>query len=221
MKNILCLVVITCVILCFLSACTGSNYNVRYLIDETSIYQTSNKEVVDSSRYYCIYRENTTSMRYEIYNSNGAVVLSDITDKPLKIEMLDMNIVDISVGMGTGLAKHKYYSVDKNLFSEEFLYVLSNSNELVAYIDVPKEQPFENRKLVVQNIFDKDVFYREYQINFSRVDTPVIEAVFSEDGSSLHLTYLSGEDLTQISQIIKFNRTRGRFETTEKVGVLS
>ncbi|MFR6298733.1 MAG: hypothetical protein ACLUML_05835 [Acutalibacteraceae bacterium] len=50
----------------------------------------------------------------------------------------------------------------------------------------------ENRKVVVQNIFDKSLFYEEFKLDFSNVDTPVIEAKFSKDGASLLLTYLSG-----------------------------
>ena len=160
------------------------------------------REIVDSGKYYCIYQEYITRVSYEIYDSQGKVVLSETTDRPLKINMVNDDTLDISIGFGTGIVSHQYYSVDKNVFSQEFLYVLSNSDELVAYIDIPEEKPFENRKVVVQNIFDKNIFYKDFQLEFSHVDTPVIDATFSKDGTALQLTYLSGEERTQTSTVL-------------------
>ena len=111
--------------------------------------------------------------------------------------MVNDDIVDIEIVMGTGITIHKYYGVEENVFSREFLYVLTNSDKLVAYIDVSKEKPFENRKIIVQDIFDKNSFCKEFQLDFSDVDTPVMEAMFSKDGTSLQLTYLSGEEQKQ------------------------
>jgi len=104
--------------------------------------------------------------------------------------------------MGTGITIHKYYNANENIFSGKFTNVLTNSDKLIAYIDVSKENPLENRKVVVQNIFDKSLFYEEFKLDFSNVDTPVIEAEFSKDGASLLLTYLSGEKQTQTSEIL-------------------
>ena len=64
------------------------------------------------------------------------------------------------------LQLHKYYDANENIFSGEFTNVLTNSDKLIAYIDVSKENPLENRKVVVQNIFDKSLFYERVQIRF-------------------------------------------------------
>lgn len=73
---------------------------------------------------------------------------------------------------------------------------------MIAYIEVPEEQPFENRQVVVKNVFDKELFYNEYELDFSKIDTPVLDASFSEDGTSLQLTYLSGNDQIEISKTL-------------------
>ena len=111
--------------------------------------------------------------------------------------MISDDTIDIGIDMGTGITIHKYYDANENIFSGEFTNVLTNSDKLIAYIDVSKENPLENRKVVVQNIFDKSLFYEEFKLDFSNVDTPVIEAEFSKDGACLLLTYLSGEEQTQ------------------------
>lgn len=155
------------------------------------------KEIIDSGKYYRIYKLNTNQTGYDIYNADGAIVLSEKTDRPLEVNMINDDIINIEIGMGTGIAIHTYYSVGENVFSQEFTYVLSNLDELIAYIDVSEENPLENRKIIVQNIFDKSLFYKEFQLDFSNVDTPVIEAKFSNDGRNLQLTYISGGNQMQ------------------------
>lgn len=128
--------------------------------------------------------------------------MSDETDRPLRINMLCDDIVDIRIGMGTGVAVHKYYDAARNIFSQEYCYVLTAKEDLVAFIDVPEKEPFKNRKVVVRNIFDKCLFYKEYYLDFSNVDTPVIDAEFSNDSTSLRLTFLSGEAQTETFEIL-------------------
>lgn len=185
------LYLLVCVLFCFISACSP-NKNVENSDPEQI-------EIIDSGTYYRIYKGNINQVCYDIYNTEGEIVLSEKTDRPLKINMINDDIIDIEIGMGTGITIHKYYGVGENIFSQEFQYVLSNLDKLIAYIDVQTEKPFENRKVIVQNIFDKRLFYKEFQLDFSNVDTPVTEALFSKDGTSLQLTYLSGEEQTQIA----------------------
>lgn len=177
------------VLFCFLTAC--SPYS--------NLKQT---QIIDSGKYYRIYKENDNQVRYEIYNPEGKIALSEKTDRPIEINMISDDTIDIGIDMGTGITIHKYYNANENIFSGEFTNVLTNSDKLIAYIEVSKETPFENRKVVVQNIFDKSLFYEEFKLDFSNVDTPVIEAKFSKDGACLLLTYLSGEKQTQTSEIL-------------------
>lgn len=203
MKRYLCLLI--CIFSCFIAACSFQKDIEDSSLNEFKTNLSSNKEIVASGKYYRIYKDSKTQVYYDIYNLNGEIVLSETTERPLTIDMLSANIVDIGIGMGTGLTVHRYYNVERNLFSQEFSYVLSNLNEFVAYIDVPKKSSFENRKLIVQNAFDRNSFYKEFQLDFSHVDTPVIQAAFSKDGSSLELTYLSEENQLQVSKILKLD----------------
>ncbi len=172
---------------------------VRYSFCVMPAFSTQNEpeqtENIETGTYYRIYKGDNSYLCYDVYNAEKETVLSEKTDRPLKISMINDNIIDIEIGMGTGIAIHTYYNVDKNVFSREFSYVLSVSDDLIAYIDVPEENPMNNRKVIVQNIFDKNLFYKEFELDFSDVDTPVVNATFSED--ALQLTYLSGETQTQ------------------------
>lgn len=196
MKKTLCILV--GVLFCFIV--------VYSLYENISNNKSEQMEVLDSGKYYRIYKGSTNQIRYDIYNYGGEIVLSEETEHPLEIRTINGNIIDIEIGMGTGITIHKYYDVDENVFSQEFQYVLSNLEQLIAYVDVPKANPLENRKVIVRNIFDKQLFYKEYELDFSYVDTPVIEAKFSRDGAALHLTYLSGEQKTQVSTVLELSQ---------------
>ena len=202
MKKLLCLFV--CILCCFMSACRDKNTVADNATTETTVLQYEEKGLMDYGEFYRIYKETEFRMHFHIYNSWGEIVRSESTDKPLKIDMLNDDLVDIGIGMGTGLVVHRYYSVEKNEFSQEFTYVVANRNELVAYIE---GDSLVNRKVVIRNIFDRKAFYREFSLDFSPVDTPVEEATFLEDGTSLILTYLSGKDQTQVTETLTLQDT--------------
>ena len=161
------------------------------------IFSNSNT-MIQNSKFYKIYENNITDVIYEIYDINNEIMYSDSTENPLKIDMLNNTIIDVSIGMGTGITIHKYFDIENRLVSDEYSYVLANYDNLVAYIDVPKENSFENRKIAVHNKFDKNVFYKEFDMDFSDVDTPITYARFIENGKVLEITYLSGAN-----QIVK------------------
>ena len=145
-----------------------------------------------NKKYYKIEKLELTKVRYYIYDSNGNIVLSDETDRPLDISMLGDNIVDICIGMGTGISIHKYYDIENNRFSEEYSYVAASSENLVAYIDTSMEKPLFNRVLVVRDIFDKNIFYKSFVLDFSpTVDDPIVSATFTDGESELEVIYLS------------------------------
>jgi len=188
MKRILCLVI--CIFTCFMFGCSSNN--------DTNESNREKREVIEEAEYYRVYKGTLTEVCYEIYDTNGKVVLSKETDNLVEIDMLNNHIVLIKTGLGTGISNYKYYDASKGVFSQDYTYVLANTNDLVAYMEVPKENPMENRKVVVQNMFDKVLFYKEYQLDFARIDTPVIKALFLNNGTQIQLTYLSGEDQTKI-----------------------
>lgn len=78
------------VLFCFLTAC--SPYS--------NLKQT---QIIDSGKYYRIYKENNNQVRYEIYNPEGKIALSEKTDRPIEINTIGGDIIDIGIGMGTEL----------------------------------------------------------------------------------------------------------------------
>ncbi len=166
----------------------------------------SQKDVVDSGKNYKIYKTNLTEVNYQIFNNKNEVVLHEQTDRPLKINIIDDGILDIAKGMGTGITVHKYYDTEKDVFSNEFMYVLGAYKNIISYIEISDKMPRENRKIVFRNIFEPEFYREEFVLNFANVDTPVIVANFSEDGKSFTVKYLSGNEQKEVTEVLELNR---------------
>ncbi len=153
--------------------------------------------------YFAIVQVDDFSYAYRIYNREGEMVRKEMTESRLpEITMLSEDIVDIRMGYGTGLASHLYYDVNSDRFSDVMEYVIASAGRRIAYMDIPTEFPLENRKIVIRDIFDETAYYQEVFLNFAKVDTPVVTAAFSEDGSQLLITYLKGDKQSETSEII-------------------
>jgi len=200
-------------LLCFIMMLSLISCNTENAIEATNPPDNSDKATAPSKQHYKIEKLDLTKVRYYIYDTNGNTVLSDETDRPLDISMLGDNIVDICIGMGTGISIHKYYDVQNNRFSEEYSYVAAASGNLVAYIDTSMEDPMINRVLVVRDIFDKNIFYKSFGLDFSpTVHDPIESASFSDGEAELDVVYLSERPPVPLSITLPIRHASGEGE---------
>ncbi len=181
------------VFLIFISACSNNSVdhpNSSQTTDNSQTLHLEDGEIINQGEFFRVYKMSANQVKYIIYDKLGNIVFSNSIHKPLTIHMIDASTLDIGIGYGSGITVHQYYHTDQGVFSQEFQYVLATSNGLVAYMDVPEKQSFEKRKIVVQDIFDKKTYYKEFFLDFAQIDTPVISAEFSKDHKQLHLEYL-------------------------------
>lgn len=186
MKKLNC--IIMCLLLLLLTACSVSENSNASIITKNE--DAIERSLIESSDYYKLY-DNTLSETLEIYNSKGELVRTITTEEPISITMLNKSIIDISIGKGTGLTKHTYYSVKLDDFSDDFSYVICASNELIAYVGISKDG-LDNKTLIVQNIFNENRYYKEFIGAFDQVDTYELSSMsgeFSQDFSTLTVHY--------------------------------
>lgn len=191
-----------------LTGCSSSvsGHDFQGTKDSLGTNNTSYPNVVLSSDSYIITEEQPFVYRYTIFNSEGETVLNETVDGRMpSISMLNTDIIDVSVGYGTGIVKHIFYSISRDRLSEPFEYVVAASDQIVAYIDVPPKDPFEGRRLIIRDIFDSTVFCEEFTFDFSRVDTPVVATEFCNNGAQLQLTYLAGEEQIETTITLTLN----------------
>lgn len=170
---------------------------------ETDFYET---KVICDEEFFKLLQVGPFSFEYTIFDKEGNVAESQMVDnKSIKIDMLENEIIDIHIGMGTGIVQHRYYSIQLNQFSEIYQYVIAVSYDTIAYIDVPRESPMDGRHVIVQNIFDTSQKLGEFSFDFARIDTPVTNAEFLQDETRLQITYLRGEDQAETTEMIDLN----------------
>ena len=143
-------------------------------------------------KYYEIEDLELSSKAYRIYNDEGSLVLEAQTERPLQISMLGRYILEIRIGMGTGISVCRYYDALNDRFSEEYTYVAAATQNFVVYLDGTS---LADRKLVVRDLFDGKVFYKEYSLDFSpNCHTPIESAAFIAGECELLLSYLAGAE---------------------------
>lgn len=171
MKYVLILSILIVLLLC--SCVTKANFVKN--IDRNSF------EVVDdeNSRYGFLIYDNDNSVLYRENNIEQPVYLTK-----------NNSLITISIDYGTGLQSTRFFDLNTRMMSEEFWYVASNNDDLVAYI---AGDDLDNRTLVIRNIFDENEFFYQTNIDFARIDTPIKNAEFLSD-NSLKIEYINSEN---------------------------
>ncbi len=130
-------------------------------------------ETVKSGKLYRFYEKENDMNRYlEIYNSEGKTVHSEKTLRPIDVNEIDEDLIEITVGYGTGLAGHRYYSAQRDLLSEEIFYVIANYGSLVVYLD----GELEARTVAVRDAFEAEPIFIANIPLPTTTDMPIIDA---------------------------------------------
>ena len=168
---------------------------------------TENTELIQSEKHFQIYKyKNAVNKHfYRILDTNGNTVISETTTHPLSISIIEDDIIDISTGFGASVCQHQYYDIEKNTLSEPFGDVFATSREMIVYMNIPKENAMENRTLVIQNIFDKEVLFVEYKLDFSNYVIPIEKIKFLTDSNSLEITYYKGSEKKLTTEILNYS----------------
>lgn len=162
-------------------------------------------EIIASGDYYTVTDMGNYTYDYDIVNHRGTTLLSDygLTKEP-KIKMVSDSVIGVSVQAGTGISTQ--YTVYGNIYtgqiSPTYWSVLGEYENKVVYTDYEDGQ----HSIVVQDIFDKNVFYKKEIISevFVAAD-PVIDIQISPDGIAT-ITYVKGENYTETE--IKIDLTK-------------
>jgi len=177
----------------------GYDYSIPYdgLMPYTEGYG-QNAEVVDETDYYKVIRLD--SMYYcFIYDENHDVVTTEgrwPVEPGLTIEDSRLVKLTYSAGPSRGLQWGYYYDTKADVLSRTYYYILDEKDGKVAYGGLDK--------LVVRDIFDKAKYYKEFttfKLPLSKMVDPITSAEFTGNGNSIKVTYLSGDDYREVSEV--------------------
>lgn len=201
MKKLFCLLLIIVIIaLCGCSETKINEENTEAVSQtETSSYVN---EIIDENDYYTVVYNGDFTYSYEIRDKSGNILLSDNSEKEEPhITMVDENTVKLMIQRGTGLATQftTYCNIEKGTVSDEFLYVLTEFDENTVYVQFRENEHY----VIIQNIFDKNEFYKEFKISdASPIADAITNAEISEDDKILTVTYHTGEDCLETKMLI-------------------
>lgn len=133
---------------------------------------------------------------YAIYDTDRNIVLSGELKREPRITDLYGSMVKFTYQAGTGLSTQYgyYYNYVENILSQKFDCIYDETDTLVATGGV--------KKVIVRSIFD-DTYYTEiteFEMPLSPIVEPIVNAEFSNDHTSITVTYLSGENHTTCTE---------------------
>lgn len=169
-----------------------------------SIKNISRYELWDSYlvSHSMITQQADKTYSYEVMSYDGQVLASvdDLSMEPHRL-YVNTDIIGISVQARTGLSTNQvtYFDLENGKVSKTFNYVLTAKYDYVVYADYKDGEHI----IIVQNIFDKESYYKEYRLeNVSPVASDfVIEGHFNTK-ENISITYLSGNDYTETNYTI-------------------
>ncbi len=164
-----------------------------------SIKNISRYELWDSYliTHSIITQQADKTYSYEITDYKGRILdcEDNLTREP-KRQKVSTDVVGISVQTGTGLSTNyaTYFDLENSKISETFYYVLTAQGDYVVCADYKDNKHF----ITVQNIFDKSVYYKTYELeNVSPVTADfALGCNFDGDNNAI-ITYLTGEEYNE------------------------
>lgn len=182
-----------------LFGCTGSNCfpavqsredSINTILGECTLVQESDffRIVKCDSMYYCVFFDQF----HNVVRTEGPVA------KMPTVDMVNGELICFifQAGTGRGTQWGYYYHVDCNQFSDVFYGICDRWENNVIYIDIDK--------VVIRDIFDQSKYYREFS-QFSKplsnAAEPIVNAEFINNGRQIRITYLTGVEFIEISEI--------------------
>ena len=205
----LCVAILLCAVSC--ANTDGAAVSENTTADNTqngapseSLPVAARDEIIYEGKYFKIFSHNDGSCEgsyvYEVYDENGGIVLSDESfSYDFCVYEISEQVVCITTEIGMRNEKNVFYHVGRNLISESFGKIWEREGERIVFF----EGEGEDKRLIVRDIFDTEVFYREY-------DHPICDSEslywvnFSPDGKALELQDRREGDARHATWVICF-----------------
>lgn len=180
--------IVLCTAILFIWCCNRSYDSSVKKISEECV-------IISESKNYQIIKCNNLYY-YTIFNKQGDISEKSVSfPKEPEILMQD-DLIRISYQSGTGLSTKwsYYYDVKNDRFSKYFYSIYDKYNETIAY--------GSQNKIIIVNIFDDDNYkeIKDFLYPLSMTTDPFIDVKFNEEGTTLEVTYLTGNDYHEVTE---------------------
>ena len=161
-----------------------------------------NPKIIEENKYYKVYTSDNLKSYYYLYDDKGDIIKEGGYDTRIpSITMKNNNIVRFRIQSGTGssTALSIYYDTKNDVLSKDYYCVLDDNYDLLIYCD--------RQKLVVQNIFAENKFYKEITEFKKPLAQKTVEPFINAkiiNKNQILVTYIT-EDNEEITETIDLN----------------
>lgn len=152
-------------------------------------------KLMEKDSYFELYSncEDTFSdYFYRIYDENNEIIDEQYIDKGTTITRKN-DIVEVRINYGTSAVISKFYNINDRKESNFFQNILLSNETFCVY--------FENDRLVIQDLFDKNKFYKSIKnIEYHMINS-MEDLEFIENNTYLKITYLCN-DMVDCQEIV-------------------
>ena len=175
-----------------------SNYTHVQDFNESEL----NGEVLEENNYFKITYSGEAKYYYVIYNKEKKIVKEEEQYGTIPvITYIDENTIQILISGGVNTFFCTYYNINDDKFSKQYESPVAIKYGKVAYF-VYSEYPY---KFVVSDIFDKDLLFKEFDLDVSFAVSPITKAEFVDE-YTLYIVYMSGEEYKEKTVILDLNK---------------
>lgn len=167
------------------------------VIDALDIFD----DLCEQGNHYEIYTNaEKTGYRYVVMDDKGCTIDVGYHNSRGGFGFSEKDgILELNYGYGTFLWNKRYYDTATGRVSRFFYRPMQTYGETVAYFTTEKDDEIT---LVIQNMFDPSVYYREFHRNFSVTNClSDCETVFLNEGRQLKITYWALPNDEKVTEI--------------------
>ncbi len=200
------LLVLLLLILVGCSNANNNNLESKALSESENVYANYSLKDIDTlykkdKNYEILSNKDLTVFEYTITDNNGYVMDFGYHNYRGSFDIAqENNFLILNYGFGGNSWYERYYDVSNGEVSRFFERPVQTSNNLVAYFTVKEDTTIV---LVIQNIFDSNVFYKEIKRDFSDfVIKDKVKVEFLDNDTKLKISYWIKPDNEMITEII-------------------
>lgn len=157
--------------------------------NEKEILKKDDYVVVESHKNYNIYeKEGDFKYYYTVNTPSGILYESEKVDNRPDAKEYENGVIEISVSHGN-VGLRKYFDVNNNFISQDYIDVLESNGNLCVYVN-----PSNLMELIIQDIFDKEKYYKTITFDFVLKPTSIEKVKIDEKNLNIKIIYYDEKD---------------------------
>jgi hypothetical protein len=166
----------------------------------TPVAEKSKNSSITMKDFYIIAKNKDETYNIKLLDKNKKVIDEFTVPKEPHVKELEKDVIQFIISYGSPFYTTYFYDTKANLISQAY--------DTPVLVDKGRIVIVEGNKLIVSDIFDKDLYYKEVERNFSQTVPPssaILTAKFV-NSDKLQIDYYEGEDFTEKSEIIDLSK---------------